>query len=89
MTSQPTIDQLTSLAEAVVLDGFEAHGPALADLVTTARRLGVRPIAAGVLADRSAPCLVRERALGLVVVALAGVVGAPSAMVTTGAASAA
>ncbi len=85
-TRLPAPDQLEALADAVVAAGFEANRRDVDDLVTTARRFGVRPLMAEVVADPTAPRPVRERALGRLVVALSATAGAP---VTTGAASAA
>ncbi len=87
--SRPTTDHLTALAEGVVADGFAPHQAAVAELVARARSLGVCPVLTDVVADPSAPRPARERALGRVVVALVAVAGAPSVLVTTGAASAA
>lgn len=87
MTEQRTTHHLEELAHAVVSEGFDPHRDALADLVRTARRLGVRPVLADVLADTSAPRPVRERALGLLLVALDA--HRSSSLVTTGAAPAA
>ena len=87
--SRPTTDHLTALAEAVVADGFAPHESDLADLLARARRLGVHPVLTDVLADPAAPRPVRERALGRIVVSLVAIAGAPSVLVTTGAASAA
>lgn len=89
VTDLPTTDQLTALAESVVADGFDAHRAAVADLVTAARRCGVRPVLAEAVADASAPRPVRDRALGLLVVALSACHDDQSAPVATGAASAA
>lgn len=88
MTQLPTTDQRTALAHAVVADGFDPHHQDLADLVRAARRLGIRPVLADVLADAGAPRPVRERALGLLLLALDAHDRAP-ALVTTGAVSAA
>lgn len=90
MDQLPTPDQLDRLAHDIVLDGFEVHALAVADLVVLARRRGIRPVLADVLADGATPRPVRERALGLLLVALAAhAAHAATPMVTTGAASAA
>lgn len=82
-------DHLTALAEAVITEGFAAHRSSLADLVSRARQLGVCAVLTDVLADEAAPGPVRERALGRVIVALVAIAGAPSALATAGAGSAA
>ena len=64
------ISELALLGEAITRDGVGAHEPALAKLASTARSLGVRPAAAGVLADPTAPEVVRERAFSVVAAAL-------------------
>lgn len=70
MTGLPTTQALIDLADAVVTAGFDAHRPAVTELATTARRLGVRPVLAEIVADPTAPRPVRERALGRLIVAL-------------------
>ena len=91
MTRLPTTEALIDLAHAVVATGFDANRPALADLVTTARRLGVRPVLADIVADTTAPRAVRERALGRLIVALVATSAAApvEAPLATAAASAA
>lgn len=89
MTRLPTSQQLTGLAEAVVADGLERHTGAIADVVAAARRLGLRPVLADIVADATAPRPVRERALGRLLVALSAAADASTSPVTTGAASAA
>ena len=89
MAQLPTTRQLDELAHAVVLDGFDAHRTGVADLVAGARRLGIRPVLSDVLADAGAPRPVRERALGLLLAALAAHRSASTTLATTGAASAA
>lgn len=89
MTRLPTTEALIVLAEAVVATGFDANRPAVADLVATARRLGVRPVLADIVADDGAPRPVRERALGRLVVELSAAIPAIAAPATTGAVSAA
>ena len=88
MAHHTTTAQLDELAHAVVAHGLGPHRDALADLGRDARRLGIRPVLADVLADPGAPRPVRERALGLLIVALAAHDRSP-ALVTTGAAPAA
>ncbi|MFP5578193.1 MAG: hypothetical protein ACLGIZ_08130 [Acidimicrobiia bacterium] len=87
MDQLPTPDQLDRLAHDVVLDGFEVHALAVAELVGLARRLGIRPVLADVLSDGSTPRPVRERALGLLLVAVAAHAATP--MVTRAVSSAA
>lgn len=58
----------TQLAEAVVDDGFVTHRAALAALFAGARRRGICETLIGVAADPAAPTVVRERALGKLVV---------------------
>lgn len=88
MTTLPTTEARDALAHAVVTDGLDPHREELAALVRAARRLGIRPVLTGVLADAGAPRPVRERALGLLLVALDIHDGVP-ALVATGAVSAA
>lgn len=88
MAHLPTPDQLDGLAHAVATDGLDAHAAAVADVVRTARRLGIRPVLTDVLADAAAPRPARERALGWLLVAVAAHRTVPD-LVTTGAASAA
>lgn len=57
------------LAEAVVADGFGAHRAALAALFAGARRRGVNETLVAIAADPDEITVVRERALGRVVVA--------------------
>lgn len=59
----------TQLAESVVADGFGAHRAALAALFAGARRRGVSETLVSVAADPTEPVVVRERALGKLVVA--------------------
>lgn len=88
MAHLTTSAQLEQLAHAVVTEGLDAHRDDVADLVRTARSLALRPVLTDVLADEAAPRPVRERALGLLLVALATYAASPD-LVTTGAASAA
>lgn len=67
----------TQLAEAVVEDGFGAHRASLAALFAGARRRGVCETLIGIAADPSAPTVVRERALGRLVVAYVAACVAP------------
>ncbi len=64
---------LLGIGEAIVADGFETHEPAVAELVATARSLGVRPVVVDVVADPASPHAPRLRALGRVLVDLAAV----------------
>ena len=58
-----------SLAEAVVADGFDAHHDDVAALVADARRLDVCEMLGAIALDRREATVVRERALGRLVVA--------------------
>ena len=69
-TRIPTTDALLGLAEAIVTDGFPTHAAAVADLVTAARRTGVRPVLVDIVADEGSPVVARQRALGRLIVAL-------------------
>jgi hypothetical protein len=60
-----------ALGAAVAADGPAAHDAALADLARRALAAGVDPVLCAVVADRSAPAVARERALGRIAVALA------------------
>ena len=62
----PTAAQ--ALAESVVVDGFGSHRAALAALFAGARRRGVNPVVVAVAADPTEARVVRERALGRLVV---------------------
>lgn len=66
------------LAESVVSEGFAPHEMGVATLVGDARHQGVSKVLLEILADRSAPRVVRERALGRVIVAIEN----PSALVS-------
>lgn len=59
-----------ALAEAVVTEGFARHEPGVVTLLGEARPRGISEVLLEVLADRSAPRVVRERALGRVIVAI-------------------
>jgi hypothetical protein len=67
------------LTWAVAEDGPAAHELELAQVARAAREAGVRLVAAEVLADRTAPAVVRHRALARVVAGLTQTVtsGAP------------
>ena len=74
MTGSPYVGPMTptaatQLAESVVADGFGAHRAALAALFAGARRRGVSETLVSVVADPTAPEVVREQALGKLVVA--------------------
>lgn len=71
MALLPTTPELGELAHDVVANGFEAHQTDVARLVGLARRHGIRPVLTSVLADATAPRPVRERALGLLLMAVA------------------
>ena len=58
-----------ALAEAVVADGFDAHEDDVAALVADARLLDVCEMLGAVALDRREATVVRERALGRLVVA--------------------
>lgn len=59
----------TLLAEAVSVDGFDAHSVAVAAFVAETRRLRISDVLAAVALDRHQPLVARERALGRLVVA--------------------
>lgn len=79
------IDAFLGLGEAIVADGFDAHEQALAELVATARSLGLRPVLVDVLADPASPVAPRQRALGRLLAALAAVAERPAPAVVTAA----
>lgn len=79
------IDAFLGLGEAIVADGFDAHEQVLAELVATARSLGVRPVLADVVADPASPLAPRQRALGLLLAALAAVAERPAPVAVTAA----
>jgi hypothetical protein len=64
----PTADDVDALAIALDRDGFGPHENAVAQLVALARQVDPDVASLGVLADRSAPEVVRSRSFG----ALAG-----------------
>ena len=61
----------TALAEAIVVDGFDAHRSALAELLNRAHRCLVDEVLLSILSDDASPEVVRERALGRVIVFMA------------------
>lgn len=65
--------QLARLGEAIAAEGFGRHEAEVAAAAARARRSNVAPVAAGVLADRTAPRVVRERAYARVCLALSAV----------------
>jgi len=58
------------LAESVVADGFDRHESAVGELIAEARHREIDEVLVEILADRSVPRVVRERALGRVIVAV-------------------
>ncbi|MEO5899889.1 MAG: hypothetical protein ABIR68_07110 [Ilumatobacteraceae bacterium] len=73
-TTSPTSPaSLDDLAWAISFDGIAAHDAEVREVAAAARQAGVRPVAASVLADDNLPAPVRERAFGLVAMALAKV----------------
>ena len=70
LTSPASLDDL---AWAISFDGIAAHDAEVREVAAAAREAGVRPVAASVLADDHLPAPVRERAFGLVAMALAKV----------------
>lgn len=58
-----------AVAEAVAVDGFDAHRTAVAGLVVDARLVGVMEILGDIVLDERQPKVARERALGRVVAA--------------------
>lgn len=89
MTRLPTTEALMTLAEDVVATGFDANRRALAEVVSSARSLGIRPVLTDVVADAAAPRPVRERALGRLLVALSATTASADAAGTAATASAA
>ena len=72
MSTHTTYEQqLARLGEAIAADGAGRYEAELASLAARARRANVSPAASGVLADRDAPSVVRERAFAVLCVALA------------------
>ncbi len=83
MTRFPYVRDMThseamQLAEAVVADGFARHRASLGALYAGARRRGVSETVVAVAADPTAPTVVRERALGKLVVAYCAAAEPPS-----------
>jgi hypothetical protein len=66
---------LTDLGLRIVEDGPTAHHDELVALARLAREHLVAPASAGVLADRDAPTVVRQRAFAVVAAALAALSG--------------
>lgn len=62
--------QLDDLARRIARDGIAAHEAAVARIVRQAAAFGVAPTPVGVLGDRAAPPVTRERAFARVVAAL-------------------
>jgi chorismate mutase len=62
----PFDQQLARLGEAIATDGVARYEAELAALAARARRAHVARAAAEVLADRTAPTVVRERAFAVV-----------------------
>jgi hypothetical protein len=71
MTSLTSPASLDDLAQAISVDGIAAHLPAVREVAGAARRAGLSSVAVTVLDDDDAPAIARERAFGLVAVALA------------------
>lgn len=63
-------DTALHIAESIVDDGFDSLDAELAELLTEARRSNVTPLLLEVTSDHLAPRVVRERALGRVVIEL-------------------
>ena len=78
--------QLARLGEAITADGIEHYEAEIATLAARARRARTADVAAGVLVDRTAPTVVRERAFALVCRALSRLVLAPTGPVARSAA---
>jgi hypothetical protein len=70
-TSSTRTTSLDDLAWAIAADGISAHLAAARGAAVCAQRAGLAPIAAAVVLDDGAPTIARERAFGLVAVALA------------------
>jgi len=74
MNDLTTYDQqLARLGEAIAAEGVGRFEAEVAAAAARARRSNVAHVAAGVLADRSAPEVVRERAFALVCLALSAI----------------
>ena len=79
-TSNTTTEiDIEQLAWDVAADGPVAHHDRLTAVARTARFTGVARVAAGVLADPSAPPVARQRALGIIAIELAVATVAPAA----------
>ena len=75
MTDELTYEQqLARLGEAIAADGMGRHEVEVAAVAARARRTRVAPAATDVMVDRSAAGVLRERAYGVVCVALAAAV---------------
>lgn len=61
---------LTRLAHQIARDGLTAHEASIARVVRQATTFGVAPTPVGILGDRTAPPVTRERAFARVVAAL-------------------
>lgn len=62
--------ELDRLAAAIASDGIAVHEAAVTELLAVARPAGVCPTLIDVLGDAAAPAVARERAFGLVALAL-------------------
>ena len=67
LTSPASLDDL---AWAISVDGIASHTAALRNVAISARREGVGAALVGVLLDPAAPAVARERAFGMIAVAL-------------------
>lgn len=65
---------LSDLAAAVERDGVAAHDHELRDVALDARRAGLSPVLASIVADADAPEVARLRAFGRLAAQLAGFV---------------
>jgi hypothetical protein len=77
MTGDPYGEDMTPitaahLAESVAADGFTAHRTALAGFLGAAERRGANPVLLAVAGNAGEPEIARLRALGRLVVELAG-----------------
>ena len=68
--AEATPTDVRSVGEAVAADGFDAHWTTVSSLLLDARRHGVDEILIEVVADRTAPRVARERALGRILAAM-------------------
>jgi hypothetical protein len=78
-SSRTTEIDIEQLAWDVAADGPVAHHDQLTAVARTARMAGIAFIAAGVLADPSAPAVARQRALGIIATELAVTATTPAA----------